>query len=127
MLKAVSQHRHRSLGLECASTTRSKKVTKKNNNSDWFLIHSTCAFCRFFKILNNLCKFSAFLFFALFQVPIITPFIVFLAAIFIVVVPIVVDPQIEFVFAAIFIAIGYVVYVPLVHFKLQFGFMGKIC
>jgi len=59
------------------------------------------------------------------QVPIITPVIVFAAAIFIVVVPIIVDPQIEFIFAAIFIAIGFVFYVPLVHFKLQPPFMSN--
>jgi len=60
------------------------------------------------------------------RIPIFTPFIVFLAAIFIVVVPIIVDPQIEFLFAAIFIAIGFVFYVPLVHYKLQLGFMPYV-
>lgn len=60
-----------------------------------------------------------------FQIPIVIPIIVLLAAIFIVVVPIVTDPQIEFVYAAIFVAIGYVLYIPFVFFKLHLGCMSK--
>jgi L-type amino acid transporter 9 len=61
-----------------------------------------------------------------FRVPIFLSAIVFLAAIFIVVVPIVIDPQIEFLFAAIFIVVGFIFYVPLVHFKLRLGFMPDV-
>ncbi|ESO06959.1 hypothetical protein HELRODRAFT_110971 [Helobdella robusta] len=53
-----------------------------------------------------------------FRVPLIIPIFVFLAAIFIVIVPIVTEPQIEFLFAFIFILIGYLLYIPFVHFKL---------
>jgi L-type amino acid transporter 9 len=61
-----------------------------------------------------------------FKVPLVIPIIVLLAAIFIVIVPIATDPQIEFLYAVLFMAFGYVFYIPLVHFKLQPKFMNYV-
>lgn len=61
-----------------------------------------------------------------FKVFLIIPIIATLAAAFIVIVPLITAPQIEFLYAAILIVIGYIVYVPLVHFKLRFRFMKQV-
>lgn len=52
--------------------------------------------------------------------PIIIPILVFLASMFLVIVPIVTDPQIEFLFAAVFIVAGFIFYVPFVVCKIRF-------
>jgi L-type amino acid transporter 9 len=61
-----------------------------------------------------------------FKVPLFIPIIAFVFAIFLVVVPIITDPRIEFLFAVILIVVGYLVYIPMVHFKVRFGFMKPV-
>jgi len=60
------------------------------------------------------------------KVPIIIPIIVCCAAICLVLLPLVSDPQIEYLFAIIFIFSGTLFYVPFVHYKVQFGFVEKL-
>ncbi|XP_052229246.1 b(0,+)-type amino acid transporter 1-like isoform X1 [Dreissena polymorpha] len=52
------------------------------------------------------------------RVPIVIPIIFLLCAIYLVIAPIVENPQIQFLYASIFIVGGLIFYVPLVHFKL---------
>ncbi|WAR11987.1 BAT1-like protein [Mya arenaria] len=52
------------------------------------------------------------------KIPIVIPIIFLLCAIYLVVAPIVEDPQIQFLYAAIFVVGGLIFYFPLVHFKL---------
>jgi len=61
-----------------------------------------------------------------FKVPLVIPVIAFIAAVFLVFVPIVTDPQIEFLYAAVLIVVGYIVYIPLIHFKFRFKFMLSV-
>lgn len=52
------------------------------------------------------------------KLPIVIPILFLLCAIYLVVAPIVEDPQIQFLYAAIFVVGGLLFYIPLVHFKL---------
>lgn len=52
------------------------------------------------------------------KIPIVIPILFLLIAIYLVIAPIVEDPQIQFLYAAIFIVGGLIFYIPLVHFKL---------
>lgn len=54
------------------------------------------------------------------KIPLVIPVLVFLASIFLVFVPIITNPQIEFLFAVIFIVAGFIFYVPFVVFKVRF-------
>ncbi|XP_073322986.1 b(0,+)-type amino acid transporter 1-like [Pagrus major] len=53
-----------------------------------------------------------------YRVPIILPILVLLAAIFLVLAPIIDDPQIEYLYVTLFIVSGAIIYVPFVHYKL---------
>lgn len=52
------------------------------------------------------------------KLPIVIPILFLLCAVYLVVAPIVEDPQIQFLYAAIFVVGGLLFYIPLVHFKL---------
>lgn len=52
------------------------------------------------------------------QVPIVIPILVLIAAIFLVLAPIIDNPQIEYLYVALFILSGIVVYIPFIHYKL---------
>uniref|UniRef100_A0A3P8R703 b(0,+)-type amino acid transporter 1 n=1 Tax=Astatotilapia calliptera TaxID=8154 RepID=A0A3P8R703_ASTCA len=52
------------------------------------------------------------------QVPIVIPILVLIAAIFLVLAPIIDNPQIEYLYVALFISSGIVVYIPFIHYKL---------
>uniref|UniRef100_A0A673C375 Zmp:0000001267 n=1 Tax=Sphaeramia orbicularis TaxID=375764 RepID=A0A673C375_9TELE len=59
-------------------------------------------------------------------VPIILPILVLIAAIFLVLAPIIDSPQIEYLYVALFIFSGVIVYVPFIHYKLCPGLLTKL-
>jgi solute carrier family 7 (L-type amino acid transporter), member 9/15 len=59
-----------------------------------------------------------------FQTPLIIPILALLASIFLVFVPIVTDPRIEFLYAFVLIAIGLVFWLPFVYFKKRLRCVG---
>ncbi|KAL2094052.1 hypothetical protein ACEWY4_011364 [Coilia grayii] len=61
-----------------------------------------------------------------YQVPIVIPILVLLAAVFLVLAPIVDDPQIEYLYVTLFILSGVIIYVPFIHFKLFPGLLDRI-
>ncbi|KAM6968964.1 b(0,+)-type amino acid transporter 1 isoform 1-T1 [Tautogolabrus adspersus] len=61
-----------------------------------------------------------------YTVPIILPILVLIAAIFLVLAPIIDDPQIEYLYVALFILSGAILYVPLIHYKLCPGLLTKL-
>lgn len=60
-----------------------------------------------------------------YKVPIIFPVIVLLASVYLVVGPIIDEPQIEYLYASMFIFGGLLFYFPFVHYKLTIKFMSK--
>ncbi|XP_029983210.1 b(0,+)-type amino acid transporter 1-like [Sphaeramia orbicularis] len=61
-----------------------------------------------------------------YTVPIILPILVLIAAIFLVLAPIIDSPQIEYLYVALFIFSGVIVYVPFIHYKLCPGLLTKL-
>ncbi|XP_041827253.1 b(0,+)-type amino acid transporter 1-like isoform X2 [Melanotaenia boesemani] len=61
-----------------------------------------------------------------YSVPIVLPILVLLVAIFLVLAPIIDDPQIEYLYVALFILSGAIIYVPFIHFKLCPGLLTKV-
>ncbi|XP_060066525.1 b(0,+)-type amino acid transporter 1-like [Ylistrum balloti] len=61
-----------------------------------------------------------------FKVPLPIPILFVLLSIYLVIAPIVQSPRIEFLYAFLFIIGGLIFYIPLVHFKLNIPFWGKI-
>lgn len=61
-----------------------------------------------------------------FQVPIIIPSFVLVISIYLIIAPIIDNPTIEYLYAALFILGGMVFYVPFVHYQIKTPFMGKI-
>ncbi|XP_035529229.1 b(0,+)-type amino acid transporter 1 isoform X3 [Morone saxatilis] len=61
-----------------------------------------------------------------YKVPIILPILVLIAAIFLVLAPIIDDPQIEYLYVTLFILSGAIVYVPFIHYKLCPGLLTKL-
>uniref|UniRef100_A0A8B9JPT9 b(0,+)-type amino acid transporter 1 n=1 Tax=Astyanax mexicanus TaxID=7994 RepID=A0A8B9JPT9_ASTMX len=61
-----------------------------------------------------------------YTVPIIIPFLVLLAAVFLVLAPIIDNPQIEYLYVTLFILSGVLIYVPFIHYKLCPGFLNKL-
>ncbi|XP_004084716.1 b(0,+)-type amino acid transporter 1 [Oryzias latipes] len=61
-----------------------------------------------------------------FSVPIMIPILVLLVAIFLVLAPILDNPQIEYLYVALFISSGAIIYIPLIHFKLLPGPLRKM-
>lgn len=60
------------------------------------------------------------------QVPIILPILVLIAAIFLVLAPIIDDPQIEYLYVTLFIFSGILIYIPFIHYKLCPGLLTKL-
>ncbi|KAL5022197.1 hypothetical protein ScPMuIL_001352, partial [Solemya velum] len=60
------------------------------------------------------------------KIPIFIPIIVLLVALYLVVVPLVMDPKIEFLYAGLFVAASLTLYIPLVHFKLRIPGMNYV-
>ena len=58
--------------------------------------------------------------------PIVLPILVVIAAIFLVLAPIIDDPQIEYLYVTLFIFSGILVYVPFIHYKLCPGVLEKL-
>lgn len=61
-----------------------------------------------------------------YKVNIIIPIIVFIISCYLVVAPIVDNPQMEYLYATLFILAGLIFYVPFVHFKIELKIMRKI-
>ncbi|XP_053191385.1 b(0,+)-type amino acid transporter 1 isoform X2 [Scomber japonicus] len=61
-----------------------------------------------------------------YRVPIILPILVLIAAIFLVLAPIVDDPQIEYLYVTLFILSGVIVYIPFIHYKVCPGLLDKL-
>lgn len=59
------------------------------------------------------------------QIPVILPIFTFIFSVFLVLVPLITNPQIGYFFVLLFILFGYVLYVPFVHFKLKFPGIGS--
>ena len=64
--------------------------------------------------------------FLLSQVPIIIPILVLLAAVFLVLAPIIDNPQIEYLYVTLFVLSGVLIYVPFIHYKLFPGILNKL-
>nr|XP_009682214.1 PREDICTED: b(0,+)-type amino acid transporter 1-like [Struthio camelus australis] len=61
-----------------------------------------------------------------YKVPIIIPIIVLMAAIYLVLAPIIDQPQVEFLYIVLFIFSGIIFYFPLVHFKCHPRFLQRV-
>ncbi|XP_074548796.1 b(0,+)-type amino acid transporter 1 [Halichoeres trimaculatus] len=61
-----------------------------------------------------------------YKVPIVLPILVLIAAVFLVLAPIIDDPQIEYLYVALFIFSGAIIYVPFIHYKLCPGVLTKL-
>uniref|UniRef100_A0A8D3AJU6 b(0,+)-type amino acid transporter 1 n=1 Tax=Scophthalmus maximus TaxID=52904 RepID=A0A8D3AJU6_SCOMX len=59
-------------------------------------------------------------------VPIILPILVLIAAIFLVLAPIIDSPQIEYLYVTLFIFSGILIYIPFIHYKLCPGLLTKL-
>nr|KAG5696597.1 hypothetical protein BaRGS_034058 [Batillaria attramentaria] len=59
-----------------------------------------------------------------YKVPLPIPIVMVLVSVYLLVAPIVDDPQIQFLYAAIFIVGGLIYYLPFVHFKIHFKISG---
>ncbi|XP_063053983.1 b(0,+)-type amino acid transporter 1 [Engraulis encrasicolus] len=97
-----------------------------------------------FQTIVNFFSFTAWFFYALtlsgllylkirrpelpraYKVPIIIPIFVLMAAVFLVIAPIVDDPQIEYLYVTLFILSGIIIYIPFIHFKLCPGILDRV-
>ncbi|XP_063764960.1 b(0,+)-type amino acid transporter 1 isoform X4 [Eleginops maclovinus] len=61
-----------------------------------------------------------------YKVPIIIPILVIIVAIFLVLAPIIDNPQIEYLYVSLFILSGAIVYIPFIHYKLCPGLLTKL-
>ncbi|KAG7509675.1 b(0,+)-type amino acid transporter 1-like [Solea senegalensis] len=61
-----------------------------------------------------------------YKVPIILPILVLVAAVFLVLAPIIDNPQIEYLYVSLFIFSGILVYIPFIHYKLCPGLLTKL-
>uniref|UniRef100_A0A3Q3KCK2 b(0,+)-type amino acid transporter 1 n=1 Tax=Monopterus albus TaxID=43700 RepID=A0A3Q3KCK2_MONAL len=61
-----------------------------------------------------------------FFVPIIIPILVLIAAVFLVLAPIIDNPQIEYLYVTLFIFSGVIIYIPFIHYKLWPGLLTKL-
>ncbi|XP_037602279.1 b(0,+)-type amino acid transporter 1-like [Sebastes umbrosus] len=61
-----------------------------------------------------------------YKVPIILPILVIIVAVFLVLAPIIDDPQIEYLYVTLFILSGALFYIPLIHYKLCPGLLTKL-
>ena len=60
-----------------------------------------------------------------FQIPLIVPLLAFLASASLVIVPIVTDPRVEFLYAVVLIAVGLIFWLPFVHLKVNLILLSK--
>lgn len=68
---------------------------------------------------NNVCVWFS-------QVPIFIPILVLLVAVFLVLAPIIDNPQLEYLYVTLFILSGVLIYFPFIHFKLFPGVLDKL-
>ncbi|XP_059209431.1 b(0,+)-type amino acid transporter 1-like [Centropristis striata] len=61
-----------------------------------------------------------------YRVPIILPILVLIVAIFLVLAPIIDNPQIEYLYVTLFILSGAIVYIPFIHYKLCPGLLTRL-
>ncbi|MCI4382452.1 hypothetical protein PGIGA_G00015130 [Pangasianodon gigas] len=61
-----------------------------------------------------------------YTVPIFIPIVVLLAAVFLVLAPIIDNPQLEYLYVTLFILSGALIYIPFIHFKLCPGLLDKL-
>ncbi|XP_035024443.1 b(0,+)-type amino acid transporter 1 [Hippoglossus stenolepis] len=61
-----------------------------------------------------------------YSVPIILPILVLIAAVFLVLAPIIDSPQIEYLYVTLFIFSGILVYIPIIHYKLCPGLLTRL-
>ncbi|XP_061650291.1 b(0,+)-type amino acid transporter 1-like isoform X1 [Phyllopteryx taeniolatus] len=61
-----------------------------------------------------------------YRVPIILPILVLIAAVFLVLAPIIDNPQIEYLYVTLFIFSGVIIYIPFIHYKLCPGLLTKL-
>ncbi|XP_053366367.1 b(0,+)-type amino acid transporter 1-like isoform X2 [Clarias gariepinus] len=61
-----------------------------------------------------------------YKVPIFIPILVLLMAVFLVLAPIIDDPQLEYLYVTLFILSGTLIYFPFIHFKLCPGLLDKL-
>lgn len=61
-----------------------------------------------------------------YSVPIIIPILVLIAAVFLVLAPIIDNPQIEYLYVTLFIFSGVIIYIPFIHYKLWPGLLTKL-
>ncbi|XP_022244318.1 b(0,+)-type amino acid transporter 1-like isoform X3 [Limulus polyphemus] len=61
-----------------------------------------------------------------YKVPLVVPFVVMAISAYLVLAPIIQQPQIEYLYALLFIVSGLILYVPFVHYKLELRIMDKI-
>ncbi|KAB5562087.1 hypothetical protein PHYPO_G00013960 [Pangasianodon hypophthalmus] len=61
-----------------------------------------------------------------YKVPIFIPILVFLSAVFLVLAPIVDNPQLEYLYVTLFILSGALIYIPFIHFKLCPNLLDKL-
>lgn len=61
-----------------------------------------------------------------YKVPIIVPYTVLVLSVYLVVAPILQDPQIEYLYASLFVLSGLLIYIPFVHYQIKLNLMGKI-
>ncbi|XP_037097583.1 b(0,+)-type amino acid transporter 1-like isoform X2 [Syngnathus acus] len=61
-----------------------------------------------------------------YRVPIILPILVLIAAVFLVLAPIIDNPQIEYLYVTLFIFSGVIIYIPFIHYKLCPNLLTKL-
>uniref|UniRef100_A0A3Q3VWN8 b(0,+)-type amino acid transporter 1 n=1 Tax=Mola mola TaxID=94237 RepID=A0A3Q3VWN8_MOLML len=61
-----------------------------------------------------------------YRVPIILPILVVIAAIFLVLAPIIDNPQLEYLYVTLFILSGAIIYIPFIHYKICPGLLTKL-
>ena len=61
-----------------------------------------------------------------YKCPILIPILVLIISIYLVIAPIVDNPQIEYLYSILFMVVGAIMYVPFVHFGYVFEFMDKL-
>lgn len=60
------------------------------------------------------------------QVPFFLPVLVIIAAVFLVLAPIIDKPQIEYLYVTLFVLSGAIIYIPFIHYKVCPGLLTKI-
>lgn len=61
-----------------------------------------------------------------YKVPIVIPIIVLIISVYLVIAPIIDNPQIEYLYSILFMVFGAIMYIPFVHFGYVFKFMDKL-